>query len=65
MPLTGAMVLVWLYIENRGDSVIMVNFAKGALRGLVPSILFFLVAFICFKKSLPLPAILGLVSVPV
>jgi len=59
MPLTGAMVLAWLYVENKGDSGTMVNFAKGALWGIVPSVLFFLVAFICFKKSLRLPVVLG------
>jgi hypothetical protein len=32
----------------------MTDYAKGALWGIVPSILFFLVAFICFNKQLPL-----------
>jgi len=59
MPLTGAMVLAWLYAENKGDSRTMVNFSRGALWGIVPSILFFLVAFVCFKKNLPLPVVLG------
>ena len=54
MPLTGALVLVWMYLENRGDSKIMQDFAKGALWGILPSILFFLVALFCFKKQLPL-----------
>lgn len=54
MPLTGALVLVWIYLENKGDSHIMQEFTKGALWGILPSILFFLVAFICLKKQLPL-----------
>ncbi len=58
MPLTGVLVLVWLYIECNGDPDIMKKFAKGALWGIVPSILFFLVAFICFKKNLPLSVVL-------
>ncbi|MFO7987252.1 MAG: DUF3147 family protein [Desulfatiglandaceae bacterium] len=58
MPLTGALILVWVYLENRGDPNIMQEFAKGALWGMLPSILFFLVAFICFKKQLSLPIVL-------
>jgi hypothetical protein len=45
MPLTGALVLAWVYLENQGNPGIMAGFTKGALWGLVPSILFFLVAF--------------------
>lgn len=58
MPLTGALVLVWVYLDNKGDSAIMQNFAKGAVWGILPSILFFLVALLCFKKNLPLPIVL-------
>jgi len=59
MPLTGALVLVWIYVENRGDPGIMQEFAKGALWGILPSILFFLAALICFKKQMPLPVVLA------
>jgi uncharacterized membrane protein (GlpM family) len=55
MPLTGALVLIWVHIENRGDSQVMQTFAKGALWGILPSILFFLVAFLCFRRQLSLP----------
>lgn len=58
MPLTGALVLVWMYLENKGDPEIMQDFTRGALWGILPSILFFLVAFFCFKKHLPLPVVL-------
>jgi uncharacterized membrane protein (GlpM family) len=58
MPLTGALVLVWMYLENKGNPEIMQDFAKGALWGILPSILFFLVAFICFKKQMSLPFVL-------
>jgi len=58
MPLTGALVLVWVYLENKGNPEIMQDFAKGALWGILPSILFFLLAFICFKKQLPLSIVL-------
>jgi uncharacterized membrane protein (GlpM family) len=58
MPLTGALVLVWMHLENKGEPEIMQDFAKGALWGILPSILFFLVALFCFKKQLPLSIVL-------
>lgn len=60
MPLTGAIVLVWIYAENKGAPAIMEAFTKGALWGILPSILFFLVALLCFKKQLPLLIVLCL-----
>jgi len=54
MPLTGLLVLVWVYLDNPGNFDVMISYAKGALWGIVPSILFFLVAFLCFRKHLPL-----------
>jgi hypothetical protein len=58
MPLTGALVLVWMSLENKGDPEIIQDFAKGALWGILPSIPFFLVPFYCFKKQLSLPIVL-------
>lgn len=58
MPLTGVLVLVWVYLENNGDPEIMQGFAKGALWGIVPSALFFLAALFCFKKEFSLPIVL-------
>ena len=59
MPLTGALILVWIYLENNGDQAVMRNYTVGALFGIAPSILFFLVAFIGFKKGLPLQVVLS------
>ena len=59
MPLTGALVLVWVYLENKGNAEIMQAFAKGALWGILPSILFFLVALLCFKRQVSLPGVLA------
>ncbi len=58
MPLTGALVLVWMYLENQGKPEIMQHFTRGAIWGILPSIFFFLVAFLCFKKNLPLSVVL-------
>ncbi len=54
MPLTGVVVLVWLYVDNPGDFELMVDYTRGALWGILPSILFFVVAYLCFRKQLAL-----------
>ena len=54
MPLTGLIVLVWLYLDNPGNFNLMTDYAKGALWGILPTILFFLVVFLCFQKRLSL-----------
>jgi len=54
MPLTGLIVLLWLYTDNPQNFALMTQYCKGALWGIVPSVLFFLVAFMCFRKHLPL-----------
>lgn len=60
MPLTGAMVLVWTYVESRGDAQTMERLTQGALWGILPSILFFVIAFAGFRRHLQLPAVLGM-----
>jgi len=54
MPLTGLIVLIWLYLDNPGNFNLMSKYSKGALWGILPSILFFLVALWCFRRHLPL-----------
>ena len=54
MPLTSLIVLVWLYLDNPDKFNLMTDYTKGALWGILPTILFFLTAFICFRKHLSL-----------
>ena len=54
MPLTGLVVLVLLYLDEPENFELMTNYTRGALWGILPSILFFLVAFICFRRHLSL-----------
>jgi len=54
MPLTGALVLIWLYIDNPNNFEVMVDYTKGAVWGIVPSVLFFFIAFLCFRKQFSL-----------
>ena len=61
MPLTGLIVLVWLYLDNPDNPSkfsLMTDYTKGALWGIVPSVLFFIVAFICFRRQLSLWVVL-------
>ncbi len=58
MPLTGLIVLVWLYLDNPGNFSLMNSYCQGALWGILPSVLFFLVAFICLRKQLSLWVVL-------
>lgn len=59
MPLTGLIVLLWLYTDHSGDREIMLAYARGAVWGTLPSIAFFGVAFLCFSRNLSLPLVLG------
>jgi len=54
MPLTSLIFLVWLYLDHPGDFDLMIGYSKGALWGIVPTALFFLVAFMCFRRHLSL-----------
>jgi uncharacterized membrane protein (GlpM family) len=58
MPLTGALVLVWVYMDSKGDPVVVMDCVKGALWGIIPSILFFATALVCFRKELSLWTVL-------
>ena len=58
MPLTGVIVLAWLYSDNPGDYDLITKYTRGALWGILPSVLFFLMAFLCFNKHLPLTLVL-------
>lgn len=58
MPLTSLIVLLWLYSDNPGNFGLMSDFCKGVLWGILPTVLFYLVAFICFRKHLSLWVVL-------
>jgi len=59
MPLTGLIVLIWLYTDNPGDYGLMRNYTRGAVWGTLPSILFFVAALLCFSRQLPLATVLS------
>ena len=59
MPLVSVIILVWIYSDNPGNFKLMEDFTKAALWGIVPSIMFFLVAYICFMKHCPIGIVLS------
>lgn len=59
MPLTGALVLTWAWLENKGDKAVMGDFAAGSLLGIIPTMLFFFVAFLGIRRGLSLPVVLS------
>jgi uncharacterized membrane protein (GlpM family) len=59
MPLTGLIVLLWLYADHPGDHELMRAYTRGAVWGSVPSVAFFAVAFLCFSKNLSLPVVMA------
>lgn len=63
MPLTGLIVLLWLYFDSAGNNDLLTSYTRAALWGILPSILFFLVAFLCFQKNLSLSIALPASSV--
>jgi len=60
MPLTGLVVMLWVWQDNSGDAAKMTRYTLGAVWGIIPTILFFAVAYLGFRARWHLSAILGL-----
>ncbi|MBW8017630.1 MAG: DUF3147 family protein [Planctomycetes bacterium] len=58
MPLTGLLVMLFVYFESENRQATMLEYNKGALWGIIPSIMFFAVAFWAFKRQFSLPTVL-------
>jgi len=59
MPLTSLLALIGLYIKNPADFPALTEYARGALWGILPTIIFFIVAYLCFRKQLTLWIVLS------
>ena len=55
MPLTGLIVLVWIYTDNPGRCDVIIDYTRGVVWGIAPTVLFFLTVLICLKKHFPFP----------
>jgi len=54
MPLTTLVVLIWLHADNPGDNRVITNFVSGVFWGVIPTFLFFAVAWFCLRRGIPL-----------
>jgi len=59
MPLTSLLVLLWLNFDNPGDFRLLADYTRGALWGIIPTILFFTVVWLCVRRQLTLPLALS------
>ncbi len=59
MPLTALLIMIWLHVGQRGDSFVMRGYTKGAFFGIFPSMAFFGIAQLCYRKGLPLGVVLS------
>ena len=55
MPLTTLVVMVWLHAETRGDHTRLIDYTKGVLWGILPSVAFFLAALWLLQRRAPFP----------
>jgi hypothetical protein len=58
MPLTSLLVLMWIWSDNRGDSILLARYTVGVLWGIIPTILFFAVLYPCFVRNISFPVAL-------
>lgn len=58
MPLTSLLVLIWLHTDNPGNYRLMIDYTRGVMWGIVPTLLFFVAVYLCFRRALPLPHVL-------
>lgn len=54
MPLTGAIVLLWLGLDAREDTSIIKDYSLGALLGVAPSAIFFATVYLGLSHGLGL-----------
>lgn len=54
MPITTLAVLLWLNADQPENPRLMVEYTRGVLWGIVPTILFFGTALLCFRRGQPL-----------
>ena len=60
MPLTGLIVMLWVWHDSSADVTKMGQYTLGAVLGIIPSLFFFIVAYFCFRAKMRLSVVLGL-----
>ena len=51
-PTITLIILLWLWSDNPGDFKLMTDYTRGVLWGIIPTVFFFITAFLCFKKQI-------------
>jgi hypothetical protein len=59
MPLTSLLVLVWLYSDEPANRPLLIEYTRGVVWGIIPTVLFFLAVFVSLRKGIPFPGVLG------
>jgi uncharacterized membrane protein (GlpM family) len=59
MPLTSVIVLLWIYADEPGDYDLLARYVQGAFWGIIPSLIFFAVAYLCFRRQMAFPVVLS------
>lgn len=54
MPLTGVIVMLWIHGERPGEPDVLIDYTRGALFGIGPSILFFIAVWVALRHGFPL-----------
>ena len=60
MPLTGGLALIWFWTDHAKETGKIDAYLKGAIWGIVPSVLFFVAALICLKRDVSMTAALAI-----
>ena len=58
MPLTSLIVLVWLATDNPCNHRLLGEYTRGVLWGILPTLVFFVMAYFCLRKGIGLPTVL-------
>jgi hypothetical protein len=53
MPITSLLVMLWLYRDSRGDTLLLGRYTSGVLAGIGPTILFFVAVWFCLRCGIP------------
>jgi uncharacterized membrane protein (GlpM family) len=59
MPLTSVLVLVWMNAEGTVDPEVLTRYAQGAFWGIIPSLVFFAVAYFGFRRQMAFSLVLS------
>lgn len=54
MPLTSLIVLLWLHLDNPRDNGALTSYVGGVFFGVVPTLFFFGILWICLRRGIPL-----------